>query len=60
MRWEVRRSLWGGWKVLWLEVRGLWEEVWRFEVGGDKVFGRRFGGFEVGGSEVFGLGVWAM
>ena len=42
------------------EVEGLWEEVWRFEVGGDKVFGRRFGGFEVGGSEVFGLGVWAM
>ena len=64
----MRRSLWGGWKVLWLDVRGLWEEVWRLEVGGEEVFGRRFGGlrwevrglwekvwrFEVGGSEVFG------
>ena len=49
---EVRRSLWGGWKVLWLEVRGLWEEVWRFEVGGERSLG---GGLEVLRLEVRGL-----
>ena len=38
-------------------MRGLWEEVWRFEVGGEEVSLGRLEGFMVGGERSLGGGL---